>query len=802
MGLKISKRIWIILSVALTLIVAGKLVLMRVVSEADDTGTPLVTNHVEGDPRSLDELIQLRFGDLEPFAVADECDAWVAENNWSFGHTLSYLNGRESRTINSEVDAAIQGFRREKIKQYASLTSDPETARPAVQLLLEVWAERVDEVSLASIERIKKLINEALAAGSKDALVRNLQLTYLPPENYSDAAETLSSLPEEITAAGYDSFFRLLAQHNRYRLASQHEAVNLGVIANDLIEDVVLYSDEYSADQSLTRITWYYIYAAFSRPLRDSEQDEMVRQLLISDKTDPTIAHFFVGDSLRRKASQMRGEGYASSVSEESWEEISRLARLACMHYSKAWLLRPDLPQAPWRLLDTISGLHPSASRWTPRQWFEITCRAQIDYRPAYSTYLRSLLPRWGGTYLDMHDFGKECAATKAYDTTIPFFLLNCIRTIASETPNSTTWETPTYVKSLVEFWDEVDTVRDQLINNGLKDLYEGQPPLRAAVMIRNAKYEQARKALEKTTWPPPIRLMQEVLPDPLLAASMAYAMAGPNVNELAAVEEKFGVDLGEDLTVEGLEKAIAVVVAAEKDKVSDRADRYFFVRKNSLQKQLDFVNNAWVQLTFDESLMDWNIRGGTASVENPATLLVSNVDTGPSVMFATPNVTFPPPFVVKAKLERIRGDHFIPRLGINVGPVSAASVLSKPGGLSFIFDDQPRAAGIISAPPPQSYYVHDLEDTGSMMIFVQQDRYTMFINDLRLPLKILPFRPNGQLSFGGNPYESAIGKFRLSDVQVHKVTPSGPEDEVGDEEGGDMLDGVPPGEAETETEK
>lgn len=257
----------------------------------------------------------------------------------------------------------------------------------------------------------------------------------------------------------------------------------------------------------------------------------------------------------------------------------------------------------------------------------------------------------------------------------------------------------------------------------------------------------------------------------------MAYAVDGPKEEALTKIEKDFGPTIPEDATAEDLSKAISILQAAKKENSSARAQHYLSARTKSLQQQLAFINDEWVNLTFEEPLANWNIRGGRATIESPTMLLMSNLEVGQSSMYVTPNVRFRAPFVVKATLERIRDHHSIPRLGINVGPVSEATVLNKRSGMVFLFNDQPRVAGTMNpGHRPQIYHVPELQDTANLMVIANPDSYTMYINDMEVPVKQAQFRPNGELSFGGNPFETAIGQIRLSDVQVHRIQTDGPD--------------------------
>lgn len=77
----------------------------------------------------------------------------------------------------------------------------------------------------------------------------------------------------------------------------------------------------------------------------------------------------------------------------------------------------------------------------TERTWFDRAISAQMDYPAAYSKMVRALLPRWGGSHEKMLAFGRECLATRRFDTDVPLVYLYILRNIGAELDNNR-WRT------------------------------------------------------------------------------------------------------------------------------------------------------------------------------------------------------------------------------------------------------------------------------------------------------------------------------------------------------------------------
>ena len=295
MAIKLSRGVWLTVIFALLLVVGGKIGLDMYTAPVEDTSPIKVVDQKPTDPRTTEELEKIRYGQLTDEIVQQDCEAWVTEHQWMFGRQIADIKAAEAGTSSADVRELFRSFRTGQIDQYSRLTNDPESVRPSVQELLVIWANlSMDDPETENIARIGKLAQEALQAGSTDSLVRAMQVCYQPAQDYVQAEKILAELPNEVSKAGYNSTFRLLVQKNRFLQANSHKAVNLGAIAVKLIEDTVAYSDEFSKNPELARVTWYSV-AGVATQLRESEQRELYRELLISNKTDPLLMHLVEG---------------------------------------------------------------------------------------------------------------------------------------------------------------------------------------------------------------------------------------------------------------------------------------------------------------------------------------------------------------------------------------------------------------------------------------------------------------------------------------------------------------------------
>ena len=141
---------------------------------------------------------------------------------------------------------------------------------------------------------------------------------------------------------------------------------------------------------------------------------------LMNDPNVPEwIGLYADGDVQHRIAWKNRGGGFADAVTVEGWEGFREYEKKARVAWTKAWELRPDLPEAPRKMIGVAraGSIEPNESR----KWFDRTLAARVDDRDAYDDYSWSLMERWCGSMDKTTAFAQECVETDRYDTCIPF---------------------------------------------------------------------------------------------------------------------------------------------------------------------------------------------------------------------------------------------------------------------------------------------------------------------------------------------------------------------------------------------
>jgi len=189
-------------------------------------------------------------------------------------------------------------------------------------------------------------------------------------------------------------------------------------------------SGEFEANEM--QIAYHQIYDKFSNDNRQLILDKLKAEQNI----DPWLLKMIEGRNNIDYAWRMRGGGLGYEVTEDGWTEFRSHLKKAEKSLMEAWRLHPDYPEAATNMITVAMGKSEASSE-PERCWFDRAVAAQMDYWNAYSDYLWSLWPRWGGSHMKMHKFALECLETERFDTDVPWFYLRAMRDMGKELPHN-----------------------------------------------------------------------------------------------------------------------------------------------------------------------------------------------------------------------------------------------------------------------------------------------------------------------------------------------------------------------------
>lgn len=152
--------------------------------------------------------------------------------------------------------------------------------------------------------------------------------------------------------------------------------------------------------------------------------------------TRPWLFNMIRGTYEIDEAWEHRGGDVASTVTKEGWSGFEMHLKLAGRVLTEAWEMRPEYPEAAAQMIKVAMAGHAGPGE-TERLWFDRAVAAQMDYFPAYISFLQSIEPRWGGSHRELEAFSQECLETGRYDTGVPWIYFIAIRKIATELPGN-----------------------------------------------------------------------------------------------------------------------------------------------------------------------------------------------------------------------------------------------------------------------------------------------------------------------------------------------------------------------------
>lgn len=159
--------------------------------------------------------------------------------------------------------------------------------------------------------------------------------------------------------------------------------------------------------------------------------EEKAQALCQQETLTAWTRHMLTGRFHERLVWLARGHTFANQVKPEGWLGFEQQRKLAVASFKQAWELRKDTPVAARELLGielTGGGTGEKADVWLHR-----ALDAQFDHLSSCRSLMNGLLPRWGGSHDQMLAFGLACAASRRFDTALPYFFFDAVAEVVRD---------------------------------------------------------------------------------------------------------------------------------------------------------------------------------------------------------------------------------------------------------------------------------------------------------------------------------------------------------------------------------
>jgi hypothetical protein len=204
-----------------------------------------------------------------------------------------------------------------------------------------------------------------------------------------------------------------------------------------------------------------------------------------------------------------RGDEFADKVTPQGWKGFKESLQIARTALTASWEARKDRPEAAAAMITVAMGNGRAGE--SARLWFDRAVRAWFDYEPAYSALINALRVPWSGDPQALPGFARACAATRRFDTVVPFMayrameqrewdLLSEARPTDPETDELLPFPAhlrPPSVYRDPEIYDLVTAVLERYRREPAAEIgWERYAALQAAIAYRAGRYEDAQRLL------------------------------------------------------------------------------------------------------------------------------------------------------------------------------------------------------------------------------------------------------------------------------------------------------------------
>ena len=318
-------------------------------------------------------------------------------------------------------------------------------ARKALEFMGRFWANE----SGWDREMGWRHAEKAIKAGCTDPFIRYVYIRMAPlgtPDGmtkeesvkyYEDvAAKMLKSKypPYRIAMASVKA--RLVAHHPGNR--TQEENVKLlkcMALGLQTLQGIIKDQDPYAQANALDLC--YELIAMYK--MMSGSREYMYRETMNILEKDPgckKMALLLKGHFLIDYAWDARGNGPASTVTEQGWKDMQDRLKDAAAALEEAWKLPPN-GQNPLDARIAVKRMAVELGKGKSREfmelWFQRAMQADSDNLSACLTKMNYLEPKWHGSPDEMIAFGRACFKTDNWEGRLPLMRVNAHLRLAKD---------------------------------------------------------------------------------------------------------------------------------------------------------------------------------------------------------------------------------------------------------------------------------------------------------------------------------------------------------------------------------
>lgn len=460
-------------------------------------------------------------------------------------------------------------------------------------------------------ERILEIIDRLRVLGCDDPYVRYIILTHtsMKEEGYLDQAL-------EISEALLDSDYPI----NRKRsfcwyFTDYFRDQGLEQESDELLQAWVDLICESVYDEGMSLDDQYYMFRPSTATI---DRDRLDRWQAVCERIENDVvenhwlADCLVGFYHAESAWQIRRRYRTISERHKDWGGYLEHLRLAREHLEAAWESAPQYPISAYKLIEI--SVYESAGQ--ERLWFERAINAQFDYFPAYTNYLWSVRPRWGGSVHQMYQFGVECLQTERFDTRVPALFYRAMYDIRDETDDYRFWLRDGVYENFMTYFEGRKNAPGEVDGPAWWD------SMRVPIAWVCRRMPEAAAMVDEMGDEFNPRVFKKVYAVASVAVSEAYARSGPS---------KEAVDQGDQLWSRGHYREAARVLeeASAKLDADHPAQTYLSYYTTLAGRKHQDIRGEWVDLLGRPDLNGWGVYRGEWEADDQGRLIGTSDDKG-----------------------------------------------------------------------------------------------------------------------------------------------------------------------------
>ena len=363
----------------------------------------------------------------------DEIEAFLKK------HAMRPLEFKPGTRLQKDVDQQwLAWFRRVILKPFQERAGQDKALVEKASQLLEQGALQIESSEIRDKRltpaSLAKGCTEVIQSGVDDPLVHwvHSHAIYTASQNVPAATDAFNK------ARRHRDFSRLPASSRYWVLAGisrlhreLHPTRSPTPTGTELIKaagEAVSEKDAFNSteEEILDELLWPVFHENIVRG-----NEAKVEALCHQEALTEWARHMLTGRLHERLAWMARGHSFASGVKPEGWQGFDQHRKLAVASFNQAWGLRKYTPVAARELLGielTGGGTGEKANVWLHR-----ALDAQFDHLSTCRSLMNGLLPRWGGSHDEMLAFGLACAASRRFDTSLPYFFFDVLAHVARD---------------------------------------------------------------------------------------------------------------------------------------------------------------------------------------------------------------------------------------------------------------------------------------------------------------------------------------------------------------------------------